>query len=303
MAAESRARVQAAISLDWRRWNSENFDIFVENHLSSCSKYPQKCEKCEEEGIERDKVEFHLERHCPNVTIKCPIVGCTFEGFRRHMDHHIKEQLPNHVVDLAKSLNSLISAFADKEVRQNESLPQEQASQEGCWNELSTRTQQQRNEIDEMRRVMESLSNTVRHLERQQEESRARQDRPLQELSIRPNGYKLCMRINLNGVDSGVGKNVALYVHMVQGDYDDTLDWPFTGKFTLSILDQSDDVSSRRHISKTVNADPNLHSFQRPTAPYNTFGYGYEEFASLEEICEPRYIKNNTLLVKFEMNH
>ncbi len=119
----------------------------------------------------------------------------------------------------------------------------------------------------------------------------------------RPNGYKLCMRINLNGVDSGVGKNVALYVHMVQGDYDDTLDWPFTGKFTLSILDQSDDVSSRRHISKTVNADPNLHSFQRPTAPYNTFGYGYEEFASLEEICEPRYIKNNTLLVKFEMNH
>ena len=118
-----------------------------------------------------------------------------------------------------------------------------------------------------------------------------------------PNGYKLCLRINLNGVDSGLGKHVALYVHMVQGDYDDTLDWPFTGTFTLSILDQSYDVSSRHHISKTVNADPSLHSFQRPTAPHNYHGYGYEEFASLEQICEPGYIKNNTMLVKFEIIH
>ncbi len=115
------------------------------------------------------------------------------------MDQHVKEQMSNHVMDLAKSVNSLISAFAEMEVRRKESLPQEQASQEGCLNELSTRTQQQRNEIDEMRRAMESLSNTVRHLERQleesramqeesrarQEESRARQERPLQELSIR----------------------------------------------------------------------------------------------------------------------
>ena len=117
-----------------------------------------------------------------------------------------------------------------------------------------------------------------------------------------PYGYKLCMRINLNGVDSGVGKHVALYVHMVQGDYDPTLDWPFTGKFTLSILDQSD-VSSRHHISKTVDAEPHLDAFQRPTAPYNRHGFGYAEFASLEQICEPQYIKNNTLLVKFEISH
>ena len=113
------------------------------------------------------------------------------------------------------------------------------------------------------------------------------------------------MRINLNGVDSGVGKHVALYVHMVQGDYDHMLDWPFTGKFTLSILDQSDDVSSRHHLSKTIDADHEAHldAFQRPTAPYNKRGFGYAEFASLEQICESQYIKNNTLLVKFEISH
>lgn len=96
---------------------------------------------------------------------------------------------------------------------------------------------------------------------------------------------------------------MALFVHMVLGDYDHTLNWPFTEKFTLSILDQSDDVSSRRHISKTIDAEPHLDAFLRPTAPHNKYGFGYEEFASLEQICEPQYIKNNTLLVKFEMNH
>ncbi len=101
------------------------------------------------------------------------------------MDQHINEQLSNHVVDLVKTVDSLKSTVAEMEVRRNEFLPQEQASQEGSLNELSTRTQHQRNEIAEMRRIIESLSNTVRHLERQQEESRARQERPLQELNIR----------------------------------------------------------------------------------------------------------------------
>lgn len=116
-------------------------------------------------------------------------------------------------------------------------------------------------------------------------------------------GYKLCMRINLNGVEGEVGKHVALYVHMMRGDYDDNLDWPFAGTFTLSILDQSDDVSCHRHISHTFKAEPNLQAFQRPIAPHNSRGYGSDKFASLEQISESQYVKNNTLRVKFEMNH
>ena len=117
-------------------------------------------------------------------------------------------------------------------------------------------------------------------------------------------GYKLCLRINLNGVGKGEGKHVALFVHMMQGDYDDTLDWPFTGKFTLSILDQSDNNESRCHLRKTLEPElePNIQAFQRPTAPYNKVGYGYIDFASVEQMREPQYVKNNTLLVKFKIN-
>ena len=109
--------------------------------------------------------------------------------------------------------------------------------------------------------------------------------------------------MNLNGVDSGVGKHVALFVHMMQGDYDFILRWPFTGRIALSILDQSDAAEYRYHISKTLVTKPNLLAFQRPTAPRNYLGYGYVEFAPIEAIREPQYVRNNTMLVRIQIFH
>ena len=116
-------------------------------------------------------------------------------------------------------------------------------------------------------------------------------------------GHKMCMRINLNGVDSGVGKHIALFVHMMQGDYDEILEWPFTGRITLSILDQSENVEYRRHIMETLIAKPNLLAFQRPTAPRNYKGYGYVEFAPIDALLEGQYVKNNVLLVRIQIFH
>ena len=116
-------------------------------------------------------------------------------------------------------------------------------------------------------------------------------------------GYRLCMRIHLNGVGSGVGQHVALFVHMMKGGYDGTLEWPFTGRIALSILDQSDASEFRHHISETLVAKPNLLAFQRPTAPRNYKGYGYVEFAPIEQIREGQYVKNNTMLVRIQIFH
>ncbi|XP_015777801.1 PREDICTED: TNF receptor-associated factor 6-like isoform X8 [Acropora digitifera] len=116
-------------------------------------------------------------------------------------------------------------------------------------------------------------------------------------------GYKLCLRINLNGVDCGDGRYIALFVHMMNGDYDSVLEWPFTGRITLTILDQSEGTEFRQHISETLIAKPNLLAFQRPTAPRNYKGYGYVEFAPIEHIRDPQYVKNNTMLVRVQIDH
>ncbi|EDO48773.1 predicted protein [Nematostella vectensis] len=115
-------------------------------------------------------------------------------------------------------------------------------------------------------------------------------------------GYKMCLRMNLNGVDGGLGEHVSLFIHMMQGDWDGILEWPFIGRITLSILDQSDQIDSRRPISETLVAKPNLLAFQRPTSPRNHKGYGYVEFCPIDQLTEGQYIKNNSILVRIQIS-
>lgn len=66
-----------------------------------------------------------------------------------------------------------------------EPFPREQASQEGYLHDLSSRSQTQREERDELRSKVAELTNIIHHMERQLEETRMRQERPIQELTLR----------------------------------------------------------------------------------------------------------------------
>lgn len=114
-------------------------------------------------------------------------------------------------------------------------------------------------------------------------------------------GYRLCFCIYLNGKDSGLGKYISIYAHMMQGEYNDVVEWPFKGTVTLSILDQSESTEPRQHISKSFTGVPNTMSFKKPMVPCNFIGYGYLDFVQIEQIREPWYLKDDTMLVKVEI--
>ncbi|XP_058964589.2 TNF receptor-associated factor 2-like isoform X2 [Pocillopora verrucosa] len=307
----------------------------LEQHFENCSKYPQQCNMCGKDGIERGKMEYHLERVCVNVRIKCPLhtSGCSFEGLRSDVHKHITEELSSHVGNCLKYKS---------ESDNGNNFPQLQEDQEGRL------TQLQQSELEELKNHYTQLSNVVHLLECQLKETKEAQMRletPLreQEIMLRKQagrfcngtytwriekfrdcyedaisgtsptkysspfytslhcGYNLCMRINMDGVDDGVGKHVALFIHLMRGDHDDFLQWPFAKKFRLSILNQSGDEGEHHDISKTLVAEPKWKACQRPEAPHNYYGLGYPKFAPIELICQPQYTKNDTLLVKFEM--
>ncbi|XP_076471576.1 TNF receptor-associated factor 6-like isoform X2 [Babylonia areolata] len=111
-------------------------------------------------------------------------------------------------------------------------------------------------------------------------------------------GYKLCVRANLNGVDSARGSHLSLFIHFMQGEYDDVLDWPFSGRIILSIMDQNDCCELRNHVAETLMAKPNLAAFQKPTTPRNHKGFGYMEFLPLSALKQSTYVKNDTLIIK-----
>ena len=108
------------------------------------------------------------------------------------------------------------------------------------------------------------------------------------------------MKFYLNGLRSGIGKHVGLFVQMMQSENDDILTWPFAGRVTLSILDQSG-AKFRNDISGMFLAKPSLAAFQKPAANRVTQEYGFEEFAPIGQVCGICYTKNDTMILKVEV--
>ena len=117
-------------------------------------------------------------------------------------------------------------------------------------------------------------------------------------------GYKLCVRLNINGVESATGTHISLFVHFMQGEYDDILEWPFSGRISLAILDQSDVTQYRQPITETLLSKPTLAAFQRPHTHRNHKGFGYVEFSPLGLIegSNPRYLKNDAIFIKVKVD-
>ena len=111
-------------------------------------------------------------------------------------------------------------------------------------------------------------------------------------------GYKMCLRVNLNGVESGLRTHLSLFVHLMRGEFDDMLPWPFTGKITLSIVDQSDES---KHIEETLEGDESIAAFHRPTSSRNHKGFGYMEFVPLNKIEGKSYVKHDTLMIRCQI--
>lgn len=112
-------------------------------------------------------------------------------------------------------------------------------------------------------------------------------------------GYKMCLRVNLNGIDSGSGSHVSMFVHLMQGDFDSFIDWPFPHSLELTIMDQS--PSNPQHIKETLHTRPTLQAFLRPKTPRNHKGYGYVEMIPHLTLRQRGYLQNDTMIVRVDV--
>ena len=113
---------------------------------------------------------------------------------RARVNKHVTEQLTGHLIDISKAIAaSSTSRETERQTRRTAprrtrgdlgAHPQEQAPQEVYLSELSTQTHYHQGEIDELRHRVTNADNNVL-LERRPEEIRMRQERPIQELTMR----------------------------------------------------------------------------------------------------------------------
>ncbi|CAF1394451.1 unnamed protein product [Adineta steineri] len=112
-------------------------------------------------------------------------------------------------------------------------------------------------------------------------------------------GYKLCLRLYLNGDGNARGTYLSLFLVMMRSEYDAIIHWPFKYKVIFTLLNQSQSDSP----SKCFWPDVNSTCFQRPRTSMNIAG-GIPKFFPLDIFKQTyaEYVQNDTMFVKVEVD-
>ena len=111
-------------------------------------------------------------------------------------------------------------------------------------------------------------------------------------------GYKLCMRVYLNGDGAGRGSHISLFVCLMKGDFDPLLPWPFRQTITLVLLSQDPYI---KDIKQSFKPDGDSSSFRRPVSEINVAS-GCPQFCPLDLLNDHAYVRDNTLYLKASVN-
>lgn len=111
--------------------------------------------------------------------------------------------------------------------------------------------------------------------------------------------FRVCGRINI----STDNRNLSLFIHMMRGDYDDTLIWPFSGHITLSLIHPTNPIQT---TCLKMQSSPESEAFRRcsfgnngiEVPPINPRAFGYTEFITVDEVLQNGFIKNDTIVIK-----
>ncbi|XP_050782471.1 TNF receptor-associated factor 2 isoform X3 [Gopherus flavomarginatus] len=107
-------------------------------------------------------------------------------------------------------------------------------------------------------------------------------------------GYRMCLRVYLNGDGTGRGTHLSLFFVVMKGPNDALLRWPFNQKVTLMLLDQN----NREHIIDAFRPDVTSSSFQRPVTEMN-IASGCPLFCPVSKMeAKNSYVRDDAIFIK-----
>ena len=112
------------------------------------------------------------------------------------------------------------------------------------------------------------------------------------------NGYRICIRVDANGVGVSEGTHVSVFACLMKGDNDDSLTWPFSGNVTVALLNQLED---KNHYTKTITFPANSSSSKRVTKGERGVGFGHHMFFAHSYLQE-NYLVDDTLFFRVSVN-
>ena len=276
------------------------YDEVTAKHLLVCEKYPLSCPNgCGEEGLERQGVSMHLKESCPLQVIQCEFshAGCKTQVRRSDLSHHMETNRDFHISILSSTLKQQAELIKRQE-KQIENFERH------C--ELLPKLEQHVEFL--MQKVM-GTSNLFPPVDLVMKDFTRHQTDGIVWFSppfyTHPGGYKMCLSVDVCGID-GEGTDIAVFLHLMQGEFDDRLRWPFRGMVTVMLLDQqSDDDRNKSHCPRhhhersLIEFDMQVPSVcvSKVEGKERNPGFGLPCFITTRELSgrDSNYLKNDCL--------
>lgn len=297
-----------------------------DTHLETdCDDVMVSCSNGCGEKCPRKMVENHLENTCQLQVRSCCFgwCGCSFQGTFQHLKQHEADDIPRHLESVSRALHQLQANYEKSETDNRALLAKVQASEgqiamltrelDETKSELATRTDEAA--VRELREGYEELLVTVQSLQatsydgtfvwkinevrRRREEARTEKIVSLYSAPFYTSrfGYKLCLRVYLDGDGTGKGTHLSFFLAVMKGEYDALLSWPFQRRVTLILLDQD----GQTHVEQSFRPEQNSSSFQRPTNRMNTAS-GCPMFAPLSVLDSASYVRDDVMFMKCKID-
>ena len=295
------------------------FKEVTDIHYAECPKYPVTCpNECRHDPFERQEIEDHLEDDCLLTKVSCPLhyAGCEVELPRKDMPEHMKDTI-THLTLLASVTLSLM--------KENQELKEKQRATE----EKQRATEEKQRATEEKQRATEEkqIVTEVQYqelAEKQKEVAVLKEETQQLRLSLRelpidfrvnyaskeevvylpsfythPCGYRMCIRVDLQGYGDGKGTHVSVSTCLMKGPFDDHLKWPFRGEITIQIVNQDGDHD---HVERTVPySDDTLDEYAgRVTDKERALGRGYYKFLAHTDLQykKTQYLRDDIIIVR-----
>ena len=113
-----------------------------------------------------------------------------------------------------------------------------------------------------------------------------------------PHGYRMCIRVYLNGDGSGKGTYISLFFVLMRSEHDDLLTFPFKQSVRFTLINQENRQES---ISEAFAPDLRSQSFQKPQGEMNVAS-GFPKFARQTVLQDERFTRGNVIYIKAQVD-
>ena len=102
-----------------------------------------------------------------------------------------------------------------------------------------------------------------------------------------PHGYRMCVRVYLNGNGAGKGTHTSVFFILMPSEYDNLLTWPFKQTVRFTLINQ---VNPEASISKAFVPDLQSPSFEKPNGDMN-IASGFPQFAKQTILKDEKFTR------------